>query len=57
MVLAGETLSGDTIQSLRTRIETGDLAQGSGNYSQYDIAPEYIARIISDIKLALRVIS
>ncbi len=52
MVLAGETLSGDTIQSLRTRIETGDLAQGSGSYSQYDIAPEYIARIISDIKLA-----
>ena len=52
MVLAGETLSGDTIQSLRTRIETGDLAHGSGSYSQYDIAPEYIARIISDIKLA-----
>jgi phosphomannomutase/phosphoglucomutase len=52
MVLAGETLSGETIQSLRTRIETGDLAHGSGSYSQYDIAPEYIARIISDIKLA-----
>lgn len=52
MVLAGETLSGDTIQSLRTRIETGDLAHGSGSYSQYDIAPEYIARIIADIKLA-----
>ena len=52
MVLAGETLSGDTIQSLRTRIETGDLAHGNGSYSQYDIAPEYIARITSDIKLA-----
>lgn len=51
MVLAGETLSGETIQSLRTRIETGDLAHGSGSYSQYDIAPEYIARIIADIKL------
>jgi phosphomannomutase/phosphoglucomutase len=52
MVLAGETLSGDTIQSLRTRIETGDLAHGVGSYTQYDITPEYIARIVSDIKLA-----
>ena len=52
MVLAGETLSGDTIQSLRTRIENGNLSHGSGSYSQYDIAPEYIALIVSDIKLA-----
>jgi len=52
MVLAGETLSGDTIQSLRTRIESGNLTHGSGTYAQYDIAPEYIARIISDIKLS-----
>ncbi|MDO8464707.1 MAG: phosphomannomutase/phosphoglucomutase [Gallionella sp.] len=52
MVLAGETLSGETIQSLRTRIETGDLAHGAGSYTQYDITPEYIARIVSDIKLA-----
>ena len=51
MVLAGETLSGDTIQSLRSRIESGNLTHGSGSYSQYDIAPEYIARIVSDIKL------
>ena len=52
MVLAGETLSGETIQSLRQRIETGNLTHGSGNYSQYDIAPEYLARIVGDIKLA-----
>jgi len=52
MVLAGETLSGETIQSLRARIETGDLAHGAGSYTQYDITPEYIARIASDIKLA-----
>ena len=52
MVLAGETLSGDTIQKLRQRIEQDDLAHGSGSYSQYDIAPEYLARIIGDIKLA-----
>ncbi|MBU0621890.1 MAG: phosphomannomutase/phosphoglucomutase [Gammaproteobacteria bacterium] len=52
MVLAGETLSGETIQKLRTRIETNDLAHGNGSYAQYDIAPEYLARIIGDIKLA-----
>jgi len=52
MVLAGETLSGETIQKLRQRIEQNDLAHGMGSYSQYDIAPEYLARIIGDIKLA-----
>ena len=52
MVLAGETLSGETIQNLRQRIEQNDLAHGSGSYSQYDIAPEYLARIIGEIKLA-----
>jgi len=52
MVLAGETLSGDTIQALRTRIETGDLASGQGSYRQHDIASEYIQRITGDVKLA-----
>jgi phosphomannomutase/phosphoglucomutase len=51
MVLAGETLSGETIQKLRQRIEQNDLTHGAGSYSQYDIAPEYIARILCDIKL------
>ncbi len=52
MVLAGETLSGDTIQALRTRIEQNDFSYGSGSYKQYDISAEYIERIVSDIKLA-----
>ena len=52
MVLAGETLSGETIQKLRQRVEQNDLAHGKGSYSQYDIAPEYLDRIIGDIKLA-----
>ena len=52
MVLAGETLSGDTIQSLRARIEQNNFSHGAGNYSQYDISGEYTARIASDIKLA-----
>lgn len=52
MVLGGETLSGDTIQALRLRLENNDLAQGSGSYSQHDIAPAYLDRIVGDIKLA-----
>ncbi|OYY94971.1 MAG: phosphomannomutase/phosphoglucomutase [Hydrogenophilales bacterium 28-61-23] len=52
MVLADETLSGETIQALHTRIETGDLARGQGYYRQYDIADEYRQRIVGDVKLA-----
>ena len=52
MVLGGETLSGDTIQALRLRLENNDLAQGGGSYSQHDIAPAYLGRITGDIKLA-----
>lgn len=52
MVLGGETLSGETIQKLRARLENNDLTHGEGSYRQYDIAPEYLARIVSDVKLA-----
>lgn len=52
MVLGGETLSGDTIQALRIRLENGDLAHGSGSYRQHDIAPAYLDRIVSGIRLA-----
>jgi phosphomannomutase/phosphoglucomutase len=52
IVLAGETLSGNAIQQLRQRIENDDLSHGSGRYSQYNIAPEYLARIVGGIQLA-----
>jgi phosphomannomutase/phosphoglucomutase len=52
MVLAGETLSGETIQKLRMRIEQNDLNNGHGSYAQQDISSAYIARIVSDVKLA-----
>ena len=55
MVLAGETLSGETIQSLRARIEAEDLVTGAGDLgkeSHHDIASAYIAKIASDVKLA-----
>jgi len=53
VVLAGETLSEAAIQNLRLRIEQNDLLEASsGAESHYDIAPDYIARIASDVKLA-----
>ncbi len=52
MVIAGETLSGDSIQALRQRIVDGNLTHGKGSYSSHDIAPEYLDRIVGDIKLA-----
>ncbi|MDX8386182.1 MAG: phosphomannomutase/phosphoglucomutase [Gallionella sp.] len=52
MVLASETLSGNTIQGLRQRIENNDLTHGSGSYREQNVSADYIARIVSDIKLA-----
>ena len=52
MMLAGDTLAGDDIQALRTRIERGDLTHGSGGYRTHDIREAYLSRIIGDIKVA-----
>ena len=52
MVLAGETLAGETIQDLRRRIERNDFAHGAGSHSKQDIARDYVERIAGDVKLA-----
>jgi phosphomannomutase/phosphoglucomutase len=52
MMIAGETLSGEAIQGLRRRLESGDLASGSGGRREVDVVPRYIERIASDVKLA-----
>ena len=52
MVLGGETLSGEAIQALRTRLETSNLSTGNGTYSQQSINDDYIQRITDDIRLA-----
>ncbi|HMK14718.1 MAG TPA: phosphomannomutase/phosphoglucomutase, partial [Burkholderiales bacterium] len=51
IVLGGETLSGESIQQLKTRLEKGDLAQGTGRYQQSNITVAYLNRIAGDIKL------
>jgi phosphomannomutase/phosphoglucomutase len=52
MVLAGTTLAGETIQRLRRRIESGELARGAGRHRRAEIREAYLARIASDVRLA-----
>ena len=52
MVLGGVTLSGEDIQGLRRRIEEGRFAEGAGQASSRAVLPEYIDRILGDVKLA-----
>ncbi|MGA8054230.1 MAG: phosphomannomutase/phosphoglucomutase [Burkholderiales bacterium] len=52
MVICGTTLSGDAIQTLRARAESGDLPRGKGNYEGRDVREAYLERVTSDVKLA-----
>jgi len=51
MVLGGETLSGDTIQQLRQRIESSHFASGEGQYQTMPVTKAYMERIGSDVRL------
>jgi phosphomannomutase / phosphoglucomutase len=52
MVLCGEAIHGEAIQSLYQAILRKDLANGNGSYRTHDIKQAYIERITSDVKLA-----
>ncbi|MBO6850854.1 MAG: phosphomannomutase/phosphoglucomutase [Marinobacter sp.] len=52
IMLGGETLSGDAIQKLLQRIQTGDLANGQGAQSSEDVRRAYLDRIVGDIAVA-----
>jgi phosphomannomutase/phosphoglucomutase len=52
MVLGGDTLAGDAIQSLRQRIKNNDLINGKGAERSVQIDDAYISEISSHIKLA-----
>ncbi len=52
IVLAGETLSGDTIQALLARIQNRDYSSGSGTLQTVDVTRDYLERIISDVRVA-----
>jgi phosphomannomutase/phosphoglucomutase len=52
MVVRGDTLSGDAIQALHKRAESGPLASGKGTIEKRDVNEAYLARIAGDVKLA-----
>lgn len=52
IVIAGKTLSGDQIQDLKARVETGRIKEGQGEHQEYDIREEYLERVVDDVVLA-----
>ena len=58
IVIDGETLSGDSIQHLRERIDEDRLISGQGSIENMNVVPDYIERIRSDVHLgrALKVV-
>lgn len=53
IVLDGESLSGDAIQAIRTRVETQDYTVGEGTMQSTEIIPDYIRRISEEIPVSL----
>ena len=52
IVLDGEALSGQAIQALHQRLESGDLSSGSGEASEAQVIDDYVERIVADVHLA-----
>ncbi len=52
MVVEGRTLSGDGIQDVRRRIESGAFRSGMGKRSGESILDAYVQRIVGDVRLA-----
>lgn len=52
MMVAGNTLSGDAIQSLYQRIATGDMASGQGQVTTQEVEESYLDTIINDVAVA-----
>ena len=52
MVVAGDTLSGEEIQGLRRRIESGMSVSGNGKRTRENVLDAYVERIVGGVKLA-----
>ncbi len=52
IVINGKALSGDEIQGLRKRIESGDFSKGRGRRQEQDLVPDYMGRISEDVQLS-----
>jgi phosphomannomutase/phosphoglucomutase len=51
IMIDGETLSGESIQQLRERIETENFIAGDGRVETINVVPDYIERIRSDVSI------
>ena len=52
IMIGGDTLSGDAILALKTRIDKAQFVHGAGKVEQQDIAQAYIERVTKDVKLS-----
>ena len=52
MMLGGETLHGEAITALYSRIDAGDLTNGTGSYREQDVREAYMKRVAGDISPA-----
>ncbi len=51
MMLGGDTLSGETIQNLKKRIDSGHLLSGQGSLQIVNVDSAYLQRICQDVRL------
>ncbi|MBL4712717.1 MAG: phosphomannomutase/phosphoglucomutase [Gammaproteobacteria bacterium] len=51
MLIAGDTLYGDSIKNLYQKLVDGHLNNGSGDYRKINIIADYLDTIVDDIKL------
>ncbi len=54
IILAGKSLSEETIAALYTRILKGNFKVGNGGYKEVDILEDYLNRIVKDIRIERR---
>lgn len=54
MVIAGNTVAGEDIQSLYQRLQSGDIVEGEGEYQTVDLLADYQARVLKDAQLERR---
>jgi phosphomannomutase/phosphoglucomutase len=52
IVIDGETLSGESIQQLRERVEARNFISGQGRVDTLDVVPDYIERICEDVSVS-----
>ena len=53
IMLGGDTLSGEEISALRTRVVEGNLETGQGTLQSVEVVDEYVRRISEEIPVAL----